>query len=125
METEASHDGTKTKFDTSIGVLRWTATRGVKMVLPFWYSRQPMFWLPKGWFPYYVEWILSFPRAPLGSISIVSWQLGCAAVISLVSDTITAILGLILGAKVQAREEPVKGQTTKAKTQPAGEKKEL
>lgn len=77
------------------------------MVLPFWYSKQAMFWLPNGWFPYYVEWILSFPRAPLGSISIVSWQLACTGVIMLVSDTITAILGLVLGAKLQAKEKPM------------------
>jgi hypothetical protein len=77
------------------------------MVLPFWYSKQAMFWLPKGWFPYYVEWILSFPRAPLGSISIVSWQVACTGVIMLVSDTITAILGLVLGAKLQAQEKPM------------------
>jgi hypothetical protein len=77
------------------------------MVLPFWYSKQPIFWLPKGWFPYYVEWVLSFPRAPLGSISIVSWQLACSGVIMLASDTVTAILGLALGAKLRAREKPV------------------
>lgn len=82
-----------------------------------WYSKQPMFWLPHGWFPYYAEWVLSFPRAPLGSISIVSWQLACNGVIMLASDTITAILGLILGAKVQSREQPMKA------TQGAGKPK--
>ncbi|KAI1846438.1 hypothetical protein JX266_007335, partial [Neoarthrinium moseri] len=108
-----SHDATKTKFDSTVGVVRWSLTRGLKIVLPLWYSRQPMFWLPKGWFPYYVEWILSFPRAPLGSISIVSWQMACTGVIMLVSDTITAVLGLILGARLQAREKPVKAAAPK------------
>ncbi|KAI0137293.1 CHD5-like protein-domain-containing protein [Xylariales sp. AK1849] len=108
---KTSQDAMKAKFDNAVGVVRWTFTRGFKFVLPFWYSRQPMFWLPKAWFPYYVEWVLSFPRAPLGSISIVSWQLACAGVIKLVSDTITAILGLILGARIQAREKPMKYET--------------
>jgi tail-anchored protein insertion receptor len=75
------------------------------MFLPFWYSKQPMFWLPGGWFPYYIEWLLSFPRAPLGSISIVSWQAACTGVIVLLSDTITAVLGLILGAKLAKQKE--------------------
>lgn len=84
-----------------------------------------MFWLPHGWFPYYAEWVLSFPRAPLGSISIVSWQLACNGVIMLASDTVTAILGLILGAKVQAREQPMKAAQGTDKPRPAtGSKKD-
>lgn len=80
-----------------------------------------MFWLPKGWFPYYVEWVLSFPRAPLGSVSIVSWQMACSVVIKLTSDTITSILGLILGAKMQKREkQPVKAQTARGEKSQAG-----
>ncbi|KAK9417506.1 putative Protein get1 [Seiridium unicorne] len=107
---KSSHDATKTKFDSTVGAVRWSLTRGLKIVLPFWYSRQPMFWLPKGWFPYYVEWVLSFPRAPLGSVSIVSWQMACSVVIKLVSDTVMSILGLILGAKIQQREQPLRAQ---------------
>lgn len=106
---ESSGDASKAKFDKTVGMVRWTATSGVKFVLPFWYAKQPMFWLPKGWFPYYVEWILSFPRAPLGSISIASWQLACAGFILLVSDTITAVFGLVLGARLEK-----KAQWTKA-----------
>lgn len=71
-----------------------------------------MFWLPKGWFPYYAEWLLSFPRAPLGSISIQAWTLACAAVILLVSDALVAVVALVLGtqtgAKAKKMEEPMK-----------------
>jgi tail-anchored protein insertion receptor len=119
---ESSQEATKSRFDSTLSIVRWTATRGVKMILPFWYSKQPMFWLPQGWFPYYVEWILSFPRAPIGSISIVSWQLACAGVIMLVSDTITAILGLILSGKIRAREEPLKPQAGGEKAKAADTK---
>lgn len=93
----------------------------MKIFLPFWYSKQPMFWLPKGWFPYYVEWILSFPRAPRGSISIVSWQLACNGVIGLISDTITAVLSLLLGARLQGRQTAVPVQASQPK--PATESK--
>ena len=66
-----------------------------------------MFWLPYGWFPYYAEWLLSFPRAPLGSVSIASWQVACTGVVSLLSDTIVAIFGLILSSR-QAEPQPTK-----------------
>jgi hypothetical protein len=66
------------------------------MFMQFWFSKQPMFWLPQGWMPYYAEWLLSFPRAPVGSVSIQAWQLACASVILLVSDAIVAIVGLAM-----------------------------
>lgn len=84
------------------------------MLLQFWFSRQAMFWLPKGWFPYYAEWLLSFPRAPLGSISIQAWALACAAVILLVSDALVAVVALVLG----ARTGGVEGQKTKKMEEP-------
>ncbi|RYP15000.1 hypothetical protein DL765_005997 [Monosporascus sp. GIB2] len=105
-KTKTSGDATKTKFDSTVRIVRWAATSGLRFVIPFWYAKQPMFWLPKGWFPYYVEWILSFPRAPLGSVSITSWQLACTAVVMLVSDTMAAVIGLVLGAGPQM-EQPM------------------
>ena len=76
-----------------------------------------MFWIPKGWVPYYAEWLLSFPRAPLGSISIQAWSLACAAIILLVSDAIVATIALVTGVG--------KGSAQKANGDPmkfAGEK---
>lgn len=72
-----------------------------------------MFWLPYGWFPYWAEWILSFPRAPIGSVSIASWQLACTGVIALFSDLIVGIAGLLLNAK-QAKEAPVEAEKVAA-----------
>ena len=87
-----------------------------------------MFWLPKGWFPYYAEWLLSFPRAPLGSISIQAWTLACAAVILLVSDAAVAVVALVLGGSgVQGQQEKRKEEPVKAGGQGTekGGKKEL
>jgi tail-anchored protein insertion receptor len=75
-----------------------------------------MFWLPYGWFPYWAEWILSFPRAPIGpigSVSIASWQLACTGVIALLSDLIVGTAGLLLNAK-QAKEAPVAAEKVAA-----------
>jgi hypothetical protein len=77
-----------------------------------------MFWIPKGWVPYYAEWLLSFPRAPLGSISIQAWSLACAAMILLVSDALVATIALVVGAgkgsAQKGKEEPIKFAGEKA-----------
>lgn len=73
-----------------------------------------MFWLPHGWFPFYAEWIISFPRAPLGSVSIASWQLACTAVVTLLSDLLRGIFGTVFSSRAETKtgkkmkEEPVK-----------------
>ncbi|KAK2607215.1 hypothetical protein N8I77_005912 [Diaporthe amygdali] len=126
-------DGSKAAFDKTVTTARWLCTSGLRYFLPFWYSRSPMFWLPHGWFPYYAEWIISFPRAPMGSVSVASWQLACTGVITLVADTIAALVGLVVAAKEAGQgkktEDPVKASaapTASAKSQGEGDgKKEL
>lgn len=51
-----------------------------------------MFDLPPGWLPYPVEWVLSCPRAPLGTVSIQVWGSVCATVISLAGDVVTVVV---------------------------------
>jgi tail-anchored protein insertion receptor len=117
--TEAAYEGTKIQFDNGVGYARFAATSGLKAVLPFWYAKQPMFWLPHGFFPYYVEWFLSFPRAPLGSISIATWQVACMGIIVLFSDLIKK---LVLGQKAGVKEPPVTGEKTDGKAKVPSEK---
>ena len=86
-----------------------------------------MFWIPKGWVPYYAEWLLSFPRAPLGSISIQAWFLACTAITVLVSDAIVASIALVAslsaGSQKAKKKEPM--AVPSEETSAAGEKKEL
>ena len=103
--TEKGIDGTRAKFDSYLTTARLISTRGMQWFLPFWYAREPMFWLPYGWFPYYVEWFASFPRAPLGSVSIVVWQWACTGILMLASETLLAIIGLV--AASTRRKQPV------------------
>lgn len=74
--------------------------------------------------PYYAEWLLSFPRAPLGSISIQAWSLACAAIILLVSDALVATIALVTGAgKGSAQKgEPMKVPGEKAGQEAGNEK---
>lgn len=125
-KNKASTDSTKATFDSAVSTLRWIGTNGLRMFLQFWYSKQAMFWIPKGWVPYYAEWLLSFPRAPLGSISIQAWFLACTAIIILVSDALVAIVALVAGVgsgtAQEAKKEPVAVPSEKAASE---EKKEL
>lgn len=108
VSTESSGDAIKSRFDSTVTAVRWAATSGVKFALPLWYAKRPMFWLPPAWFPYYAEWVLAFPRAPLGSVSIASWQLACAGFIKLLGDALAAALAGLLLASKQPQPQPAK-----------------
>ncbi|KUI73787.1 Protein GET1 [Cytospora mali] len=122
MKTEI--DASRGSFDKTVSSARWLCTSGLRWFLPFWYSREPMFWLPHGWFPYYAEWLISFPRAPLGSVSVASWQLACRGVIALVADTIGAIVKLLVDARQKAQQARQKEEPMKASTAQSGDEKE-
>jgi tail-anchored protein insertion receptor len=121
-------DASRAQFDTYLTGARWLLTRVPQYTLPFWYGKEPMFWLPHGWFPYYAEWLLSFPRAPMGSVSIASWQVACTVVIGIVSQMVTSAKGLAVGSKTEgpAMKVPSSGGKIKKEKQAASEeKKEL
>jgi len=63
-----------------------------------------MFWIPRGWVPSYVEWILAFPRAPTGSVSIQMWGIACATVVQLVGAAVVAGV-VLLGGKQQGTQK--------------------
>jgi hypothetical protein len=81
-----------------------------------------MFWIPKGWVPYYAEWLLSFPRAPVGSISIPVWAVACKTVITLVSDALVAIVALIRTFSVTSQKSKGPARKVKVPSDMAGEK---
>jgi hypothetical protein len=115
-------------FNSTVKVVRWLGTQGLRFVLQFWFSKSPMFWLPASWVPYYVEWILSFPRAPLGSISIQMWTAACAAIIALASEACAAVW--VLATKkptptAKQEKEPMAFMAGQQSAAGAGEKKEL
>ncbi|KAG9244051.1 protein get1 [Calycina marina] len=103
-KSKSSLESTQKTFDSTISALRWLGTNGLRMLLQFWFQKQPMYWIPKGWVPYYAEWLLSFPRAPLGSVSIQVWSVACLAMITLVSDALVAAVALAVGINAQGDE---------------------
>ena len=104
----------KSSFDWTVKIARWLCTNGLKMFLQFWYSKTPVFPLPEAWFPYYVEWILSFPRAPLGSVSIQVWSNVCATTILLAADILGALLVQVVSQKKDQKETVPVGVEGKA-----------
>jgi hypothetical protein len=84
-------------------------TNGLRLFLQFWYAKRALYWIPKGWAPYYAEWILSFPKAPLGSVSIQIWGIACASVISLISEALVAAFVLFAGRMAQTNVKPKAG----------------
>ena len=99
----------------------------MKLVLQFWFTKVPMFALPRGWFPWQVEWLLSFPRAPLGTVSIQAWGAACGTVVSIIGDAIGQVAVYVKNPQKTQKKmsEPVtagKGPGAK-KTAPTWDKK--
>lgn len=120
----------RSNFDRIANILRWISTNGLRYLLQFWFSKQPLFWLPQGWVPSYVEWLLAFPRAPTGSISIQVWGMACVSVISMLSEAVVALYTLVQRQKQpqqRQKEEPMAFESSTSKTDGATveEKKEL
>jgi len=122
-------DSSKSAFDTSVSALRWVGTNGLRGYLQFMYAKQPMFWIPQGFVPYYAEWLLSMPRAPLGSISIQIWAIACTVIIKYASAALVAVVALVFSGNGSAQKgKPMKVSGEKAREQPSGSentKKEL
>ncbi|KAK4610290.1 hypothetical protein CLAFUW4_14134 [Fulvia fulva] len=97
----------RSTFDSIVSKLRWVGTQGVNFLLTTYYAKQPMFWLPQGWVPYHAEWVLSLPRAPLGSISVNVWAIACGSVIAMLSQGIVALWALRSG---EVKSGPNKGE---------------
>lgn len=116
---------TKSSFDRYGSVARWLLTTGVRYLLQFWFSKQAMFWLPKGHVPYAGEWILSFPSAPLGSVSINTWWIACASVMSLATDIFLALRSKDASSEKKAVPVPSGSNGASPDVRPLGEKKEL
>jgi len=103
----AAVSSSRASFDTKATAIRWTCTSGLRFALQFWHAKTPVFTYPRGWFPWYVEWILGFPRCPYGGVSINVWSTACATVIALFGDVVGYVIQYI--AQVQG------GQTTEQK----------
>ncbi|THU94188.1 hypothetical protein K435DRAFT_756808 [Dendrothele bispora CBS 962.96] len=66
----------RTSFSVKFNTAIWLGTTGLQFFVGWWYRKAPMFYLPPGWFGP-LAWILAFPFAPKGSVSVGMWQMVC------------------------------------------------
>ncbi|KAL4782386.1 WRB/Get1 family [Aspergillus varians] len=99
----------KGSFDWFVKGARWLSTTGVKIFIQFQYSKTPVFALPGGWLPYYVEWMLAFPRAPQGSVSVQVWNSVCATAVTVIAEIVT---GAVLQIQGKVQPVPATGEKT-------------
>ncbi|KAL8874262.1 MAG: hypothetical protein Q9174_000382 [Haloplaca sp. 1 TL-2023] len=119
-EKSASLTAFRENFTRATSILRWLGTNGLRFLLQFWFAKTPMFWIPRGWVPAYVAWLLAFPRAPTGSVSIQIWGTACATVIQLVGAAVVSGWVIAQGKEKQELKEKMgmkaegaKGRETK------------
>ncbi|EXJ81004.1 hypothetical protein A1O3_07292 [Capronia epimyces CBS 606.96] len=101
----AAVSSARTSFDTKATAIRWTCTSGLRFALQFWHAKTPVFTYPRGWFPWYIEWLLGFPRCPYGGVSINVWTVACATVIALVWDVAVYIIQYARGIQVAEKQK--------------------
>lgn len=75
--------------------------------IKFWYRKQVLFYLPKGVLPYPIEWVLSIPFFPLGTVGLTVWTFA-------VNTVIEELISWITFAFSSKPEKPVK-ETPKTK----------
>ena len=123
----SSVSSAKGQFSTVVGSLRWVLINGLRLGLMFWYTKVPMFWIPRGWLPGTIEWVMAFPKAPTGGVSIQVWSLACASVISFVAEALTAVYALwiesVPAGKDRQTHTPYSGAAQPSTDQRASEKK--
>lgn len=57
----------KSGFSMKFNTVLWVLTTGLQFVVGWWYRRQPVFYLPQGWFGP-LGWWLALPFAPAGRL---------------------------------------------------------
>ncbi|KAK9367329.1 CHD5-like protein-domain-containing protein [Lipomyces kononenkoae] len=60
-------------FKSQVRRVIWMSTTGMKIFVRIRYRKVAVFWLPKGMFPGWLEWMLSLTSAPRGSVSVSAW----------------------------------------------------
>ncbi|KAF9526544.1 CHD5-like protein-domain-containing protein [Crepidotus variabilis] len=87
-EVASAKSGFSMKFNTVL----WIMTTGSQFVVGWWFRKQPVFFLPEGWFGP-LGWWLALPFAPAGSVSVGVWQMACKRVIVVCERVVKELLG--------------------------------
>ncbi|KAJ7091869.1 WRB/Get1 family [Mycena belliarum] len=80
----------KSSFSMQFNSAVWVLTTGLQFGVGWWYRREAVFYLPKGWFGPF-GWWLAFPFAPAGSVSVGVWQMACKRVLKVAERVVKEI----------------------------------
>ncbi|KAF9064735.1 WRB/Get1 family [Rhodocollybia butyracea] len=72
----------KTSFTVKFSSAIWLCTTGAQFFVGWWYRKSAIFYLPPGWFGP-LGWVLAFPFAPKGAVSVGMWQMASRRVIKI------------------------------------------
>ncbi|KAL9708623.1 GET complex subunit get1 [Leucoagaricus gongylophorus] len=102
----------KTTFTVAFRIFLWIVVNIPQYVIAWRYRSKGVFWLPQGWFNPAIMWWLSFPFAPRGSVSVMTWTWACKAVLQVSEGVVQfVILPVFIPTSVTVEEE---GQSGKA-----------
>ncbi|KAJ7693391.1 CHD5-like protein-domain-containing protein [Mycena rosella] len=93
----------KSSFSLQFNSAIWVLTTGLQFAVGWWYRREAVFYLPKGWFGP-LGWWLAFPFAPAGSVSVGVWQMACKRVLK-VGERVVKELAAPHAADAQGKQE--------------------
>ncbi|KAI9026661.1 WRB/Get1 family [Phycomyces nitens] len=91
MSSEIAYS--KTAFELKVKSTIWFFIHGSQLVMVMWFYKRAVLYLPPGWFGP-AQWLLSFPFAPAGSISVAVWFAACRKTIKAVASTANGLYGL-------------------------------
>lgn len=66
LTTDNTINASKAAFASRFGSLIWFVTTGLQLFVVWWYRKSAVFWLPEGWVPGFIAWLLRWPSAPKG-----------------------------------------------------------
>ncbi|KAI8994461.1 WRB/Get1 family [Pilobolus umbonatus] len=77
----------KTAFELKVKSVLWFLVHGTQLIMVMWFRKSPVFYLPPGWFGP-AQRILSWPFAPIGSVSVAVWFAACRRMIKAIALTL-------------------------------------
>lgn len=87
----------RTGFDRTCSGTRWMLTKGLWWGILTWgaFRGWVVFWVPGEWaLPWFVLWLLKFPRAPYGAVGVQVWGMAVGAACEVLVGGSTMVLEL-------------------------------
>ncbi|BEI81613.1 hypothetical protein CcaverHIS002_0207730 [Cutaneotrichosporon cavernicola] len=91
-KTNNTLSSARASFTVRFSTFIWVITTGASFFLAWWYRRVPVFYVPAGWVPGPVAWLLAFPGAPRGSVSVGAWSTVCKQVLLTAEGIVKTLL---------------------------------